>query len=131
MARSTVPYKKEGGFVDFGGILIDLLSQLARIARSQSVLSIHSGGEVPGVFRVEGIADDDFSSSIRTTLLEVVTLGDLVIVVAGPAGLLGTVRCFTLHSEGLPVESSQDNLFMQRDLGNNRGGVEQTAKKRH
>jgi len=89
------------------------------------MLSIHSGGEIPGVFRVEGVADDDFPGSIRATLLEVVTLCDPVIVMAGPAGLPGTVRYFAIAGERTPVEPFQNNLFMQRHLGRNEGGIEE------
>jgi hypothetical protein len=83
------------------------------------MLSIHSGGEIPGVFGVEGVADDDFSSSIRATLLEVVTLCDLVIVMASPAGFLGTVRHFAIGGERTSIESFQNDFLMQRDLGGN------------
>jgi hypothetical protein len=89
------------------------------------MLSIHSGGKIPGIFGVEGVADDDFPSSIRTTLLEVVTLCNLVIVMAGPAGLLGTVRQPTLGGERVSIESFQNDLLMQRDLGRNEGGIEE------
>jgi hypothetical protein len=102
MARPTILDKEESGFVNFGGMGIDFLSQLARIGRGDSMLSIHSGGEIPRVFGVEGVADDDFPGSIRATLLEVVTLCDLVIVMAGPAGLPGAVRHLAIGSEGLP-----------------------------
>jgi len=125
MARATILDIKERGFVNFRGMDIDLLSQLARIGRSESMFSVHPGRKIPGIFRVEGVADDDFPGSIRATLLEVVTLCDLVIVMAGPAGLLGTVRQLTLSGERASIESFQNDLLMQRHLGRNEGGVEE------
>ena len=89
------------------------------------MFSVHPGRKIPGIFGVEGVADDDFPSSIRTTLLEVVTLCNLVIVMAGPAGLLGTVRQPTLGGERVSIESFQNDLLMQRDLGRNEGGIEE------
>jgi len=125
MARATILDKKERGFVNFRGMGIHFLSQLARIGRGESMFSIHPGGKIPGIFGVEGVADDDFPGSIRTTLLEVVTLCDLVIVMAGPAGLLGTVRQPTLGGERASIESFQNDLLMQRHLGRNGGGIEE------
>jgi hypothetical protein len=104
---------------------IDFLSQLARIGRSEEMFSVHPGGKIPGIFGVEGVADDDFPSSVRATLLEMVALCDLVIVVAGPAGLPGTVRQLTLGSKRASVKSFQNDLFMQRHLGRNRRGKEE------
>jgi hypothetical protein len=89
------------------------------------MLSIHSGGKIPGGFGVEGVADDDFPGSIRATLLEVVTLCDLVIVMAGPAGLPGTVRHFAIGSERASIEPFQNDLLVQRHLGRNEGGIEE------
>jgi hypothetical protein len=64
MARATILDKKERGFVNFRGMGIDFLSQLARIGRGDSMLSIHSGGKIPGIFGVEVVADDNFVSTI-------------------------------------------------------------------
>lgn len=89
------------------------------------MFSVHPGGKIPGIFGVEGVADDDFPSSIRATLLEVVPLCDLVIVMAGPAGLPGTVRHFAIGGERTSIESFQNDLFMQRDLGRSKGGIEE------
>ena len=119
MARPTILDKKERGFVNFGGMGIDFLSQLARIGRSESMFSVHPGRKIPGIFGVEGVADDDFPGSIRTTLLEVVTLCDLVIVMAGPAGLPRTVRHFAIGRERASIEPFQNDLLMQRGLGGN------------
>jgi hypothetical protein len=83
------------------------------------MFSVHPRGKIPGIFGVEGVADNDFPNSIRPTLLEVVTLCDLVIVMAGPAGLPGTVRRLAIGGERTSVESFQNDLFMQRDLGGN------------
>jgi hypothetical protein len=119
MARPTILDKKERGFVNFRGMGIDFLSQLARIGRSESIFSVHPRGKIPGIFGIEGVADNGFPGSIRATLLEVVTLCDLVIVMAGPAGLPGTVRHFAIGGQRTSIESFQNDLFMQRDLGGN------------
>lgn len=129
MARPAIPDKEERGFVNFGGMGIDFLSQLARIGRGDSVLSIHSGGEIPGVFGVEGVADDDFPGSIRATLLEVVTLCDLVIVVAGAAGLPGAVRHAAIDRERASIKPFQNDLLMQRGLGGNWSGIKERKNK--
>jgi hypothetical protein len=88
------------------------------------MFSVHPGGKIPGVFGVEGVADDDFPSSVHTTLLEMVALCDMVIVMAGPAGLLGTIRQLTLSGKKASVESFQNDLLMQRRLGRNGRGEE-------
>jgi len=87
---------------------------------------IHSRGELPGVFLIEGIADHNFSSSIGSTLLKVVTIGDSIVIVTGPTSLLGTVRCFAIDSKGISIKSLQDNLFVQRNLGGNGSRIKQT-----
>jgi len=125
MARPTILDKKERGFVNFRRMDIDFLSQLARIGRNESMFPVQPGGKIPGIFGVEGVADDDLPGSIRATLLEVVTLCDLVIVMAGPTGLLGTVRQLTLGGERASIESFQNDLLMQRHLGGNEGGIEE------
>jgi hypothetical protein len=58
-------------------------------------------------------------------LLEVVTLCDLVIVMAGPAGLPGAVRHFAIGGERASIEPLQNNLFMQRGLGRNEDRIEE------
>ena len=116
MAISTIPLKKERGFVNFGGILIGLVSQLARIGRGYSMPSIHPGRKVPWIFGIIDITDHNFSRSIGSALLEVVTIRYSIILMTGAAGLLRTVRYFALYAQRVPVESPQDNLFMQRDL---------------
>jgi len=125
MAGTAILDKKERGFVNFRGMGIDFLSQLARIGRGESMLSVHPGGKIPGIFGIEGVADDDLPSSVRATLLEMVALCDLVIVMAGPAGLLGTVRQLTLVGQRASVESFQNDLLMQRHLGRNGRGKEE------
>lgn len=125
MAGTAILDKKERGFVNFRGMGIDFLSQLARIGRGESMLSVHPGGKIPGIFGVEGVADDDLPSSVRATLLEMVALCDLVIVMAGPAGLLRTVRQLTLVGKRASVESFQNDLLMQRHLGRNGRGKEE------
>jgi len=89
------------------------------------MFSVHPGGKIPGIFGVEGVADDDFPSSVRATLLKMVALCDPVIVMAGPAGLPGTVRRVAIGGERTSIEPFQNNLFMQRHLGRNEGGIEE------
>jgi hypothetical protein len=57
-----------------------------------------------------------------------VTIGDSIIIVAGPTGLLRAVRHFTIDREGGPIESLQNNLFMDRDLGGYRSRIEKREK---
>jgi len=89
------------------------------------MFSVHPGGKIPRILGVEGVADHDFPGSVRATLLEMVALCDLVIVMARPAGLLGTVGQLTFDGKRASVESFQDDLLMQRHLGRNEGGIEQ------
>ncbi len=77
-------------------MLIGLLSQLARIGGGDSVLSIHSRREVPGIFWIEEILDDDLPFSIRPALLKMVAIGDTGVIVTGATRLLGAIGCFTL-----------------------------------
>jgi hypothetical protein len=89
------------------------------------MFSVHPRGKIPGIFGVEGVADDDFPGSIRTTLLEVVALCNLVIVMAGSAGLPRAVRHFAIGEERTSIEPFQNDLLMQRDLGRNGRGIEE------
>jgi hypothetical protein len=90
------------------------------------MFSVCPGGKIPVVFGVEGVADDDFPGSIRATLLEVITLCDLIIVMAGSAGLPGTVRQLALGGERISMKIFQNNLLMQWHLGRNGGGIGET-----
>jgi hypothetical protein len=81
------------------------------------MLPIHSRGKLPRVFLIEGIADDNFSRSIGSALLEVVAIGHSFIIVAGPTGLLRTVGDLAVDRKGTPIKSLQSNLLMDRDLG--------------
>ena len=92
------------------------------------MFSVHPGGKIPGIFGVEGVADDDFPSSVRATLLEMVALCDLVIIMTGPASLLRTVRQLALGGKRVSVEYFQNDLLMQRHLGRDRGGIEEREK---
>jgi len=76
------------------------------------MLSIHPRGKVPGVFWIEGITDDNFSRSIGSALLKVITIGYLIIIMAGTAGSFWTIRNFALSGEWVSIESPQDNFFM-------------------
>jgi hypothetical protein len=42
---------------------------------------------------------------------------------AGAACLLGAIRNLTAESEVTPIESLQNDLFMQRDLGGDGSGI--------
>jgi hypothetical protein len=53
-------------------------------------------------------------------LLEVVPLGDEVIIVARPTGLFGAVRDFALQGERVSVEPPQEDFLMRRTLRENR-----------
>lgn len=70
--------------------------------------------------RVISIADDDFSGPIGSTLLEVITLGDKIVIMAGPAGLFGTVRDFTLQGKRISIETPENDLLMRGSLRGNR-----------
>ncbi|MEW6374164.1 MAG: hypothetical protein AB1502_00025 [Thermodesulfobacteriota bacterium] len=83
------------------------------------MLSKHSGREFPGIFLIEGITGDDFFSSIGSALLEMVTIGDPIIIVTSTARLLGAVRNFAIDSDLTSIESFEDNLFMGWDLRGN------------
>jgi hypothetical protein len=89
------------------------------------MLSIHSGREVPWVFGIEGITDHNFPGSIGAALLKMVAIRYSVIVMAGAASLLRTVRHFAIYGYWVPIESLQNDLFMQRDLGGDRGGIDE------
>ena len=117
VAGSTILDHVERGDVNLGGMLIRFLGQLARLGSDGSMLSVHTGGEIPRVLGVEGVADDDFPGSIRATLLEVVTVRYLIVVMTGATGLLRTVRHFAIGGERASIETLQNDLVMQRDLG--------------
>ncbi len=95
------------------------------------MLSIHSRREVPWVFGIEGITDNNFSGSVGSALLKMVTIRYSIVVMTGAAGLLRTVRHFALYGQRVSIESLQDNLFVQRDLGGNRGGIDEAEEKRN
>jgi len=95
------------------------------------MLSVHSGREIPRKFGIEGITDDNLPSSIGSTLLEVVTIRDSIIIVTGTAGPIRTVRNFTIDREGNPIDSLQNNLFMDSDLRGDRSTIEQRKKQNH
>jgi hypothetical protein len=93
------------------------------------VFPIESGGEVPGVFLVEGIADDNLPRSIGSTLLEVVTIRDSIVIVADTTGLLRAVRDFAMDGEGASVESFYDHLFVLRSLREDPSWINEAKKK--
>ena len=92
------------------------------------MLSIHSRGKVPGILLIEGITDDYFPSTIHSALLEVVTTCYPLVVMAGTAGPLRAIRNFAIDSEGIPIESLQNNLFVRGSLGRHRDRIEERKK---
>jgi hypothetical protein len=50
----------------------------------------------------------------------VITLGDKIVIMAGPTGLFGTVRDFTLQGERASIDTPENNLFMRWSLRGNR-----------
>ncbi len=110
----------EGRLINFREILVNLPGQLAGIGRNQSVFSKHSRREIPGVFGIEGIADDDFSGPVGSALLEVVSIGNAIIVVASTTGPLGTIRDFAVGGKRGPVKSSHDDLLVFANLRRSR-----------
>ena len=95
------------------------------------MFSIHSKGEIPRKFGIEGITDDNFPSSISSALLEVVTIGDSIIFVASTARSLRAVRNFAIDGQGTSIESLQNNLFVAKDLGRKRSRREHKKKRNH
>jgi hypothetical protein len=93
------------------------------------VLPVHSRGEIPGISSVVCIADGHFPGSIGSALLEVITIGDPVIIMAGATGFFRTERNFTIDREGTPIEPLRDDLFMRRTLGRNRNRIKQAESK--
>jgi hypothetical protein len=94
------------------------------------MLPIHSRGEVPRVFGIKGIADNNLPGPIGAALLEVIAICYLIIRMAGAASFFRTIRNFAIESERIPIKSPQSNLFMGRPLGGNRGRTKQ-RKKQH
>lgn len=87
------------------------------------MFSVHAEGQIPGVFGVEGVADNDFSGSIRPALLKMVAIGDPGVVVTDATGPFGAIGFLTLKGQWVPIESPEDDLVMQRDLGGSRSWV--------
>jgi hypothetical protein len=105
MAGPTILEERERGLIYFRRMVTPFLGQLARIGRGESMLTKRPGGKVPRVFGVEGITDNNFTRSIRSALLEVVTIRYSVIVMAGTTGFPGAIGHFAIGSERIPIES--------------------------
>jgi hypothetical protein len=54
---------------------------------------------------VEGIPDDYFTGSIRSALLEMVSVGDSLIIMAAPTGFSGAVGGLTFGGKRVSVAS--------------------------
>ena len=117
MTDPAILDEKERGLVYLRRISIALLSQLAKISRSQSMFPIHSRREVPRVFLIKGITDNNFPVSIGSALLEVVAIGYSLIIMTAAASSLRTIRFFGINGEGGSIETLQNNLLMGRPLG--------------
>lgn len=124
VAGTTILEERERGLIDVRRMVIPFLGQLARIGRGESMLTKHPGREVPRIFGVEGIADNNSARPIRSALLEVIAIRYSVIVMAGATGLPGTVGRFAIGDERPSIESFQNDLFMRRDLGGKASGME-------
>jgi len=81
---------------------------------------IHSRREVPRVFLIKRITDDNPPVSIGAALLEVVAIGYSLIIMAAAASSLRTIRFLAIEGEGVPIETLQNNLFMGKVLGRDR-----------
>jgi hypothetical protein len=77
------------------------------------------------IFLIRGIADHYLSGPIDPALLKMIALGYSIIIVAAPTGLLGTVGYFAIDIERASIESFQNNLFMEKSLRRDRGGIDQ------
>jgi len=95
------------------------------------MFSIHSRREIPRKFGIEGITDDNLPGSISSALLEVVTIGDSIIIVASTARSPRAVRNFVIDGQGTSIESLQNNLFVAKDSGRKRSRREHKKKQNH
>jgi len=100
----------EGRFVDVRRGGVDLFGKLACVRGDETELSVHPRGEVPGILRIKIIRHGDPTRAVRSSLLEMIAIGNAVIVMTAPAGLLGAIRESAFRGEGGSVESSKDNL---------------------
>lgn len=94
------------------------------------MFSVHSGRKIPMIFLIKGIANHYLPSPIGPALLKMVTLGYAIIIVAASTGSFGTVGNFAIDIERASVESLQNNLFMERGLRRDRGGIDQADSKK-
>jgi hypothetical protein len=95
------------------------------------MLSVHSRREIPRQFGIEGITDDNLSGSVSSALLEMVTIGDPVIIVASTTSSLWAIRNFAVDGQRTSIESLQNNLFVAKDLGRNRSRTEHKRKENY
>jgi hypothetical protein len=65
------------------------------------------------VLGIERVTDDNFAGSISPTLLKMISIGNLIIIVALPTGAFGAIRKLTIKREWIPIETLKDNLFMK------------------
>ena len=89
------------------------------------MLSVRSRRKAARIFLIEGVTDDDFSGTVRSTLLEMVTASDPFVIVAFSTCMLRAVRMLAVDGDGIPTESSQDNFFVRKDLREDQGRMKQ------
>jgi hypothetical protein len=95
------------------------------------MLSVHSRREIPREFGIEGITDDNLPGSIRSALLEMVTIGNSVIIVASATGSLWAIRNFAVDGQRTSIESLQNNFLVRGSLRRYRDRIEETKKQDH
>jgi hypothetical protein len=83
------------------------------------------------MLRIECITDDDFTGSIRSALLKMVSVGDLVVIMTARAGFSGTVRRFTFEGKRVSVTSLKNDLLVKGILGYDCGRIKKKEEQRH
>ncbi len=96
---------------------VHLSSQLAGVGRNRSMLSVHPGGKIPRKLWIEAIRDHNLSGPVCSSLLEMIPIGDPIIIVARAACSFGAVRSAAIDAEGYSVQPPQFNLLMDKYLG--------------
>ena len=105
VASSTILDEGEYGLINVRWGFIYFSSQLARISRSESVLSKHSRREVPRSLGMEHIADNNIPLPVCSALLEVIPVRNAKVVMAVTTGLLWAIGNLALNGERCSVES--------------------------
>jgi hypothetical protein len=101
--------KMEGRFVNLRGGGVDLFGKLAWVRGDETELPIHPSGEVPEILWIKNIRNCDPTRTVRSSLLEMIAIGNAIIVMTTSAGLLGTIGESAFRGKGGSVVSSKDN----------------------